>query len=377
MPFITPSSFSPPSDKKPMLYWLALGALGLAWVSVLVYTLLPVLAACVLAGAGAYLVWPIFRSLVRRRWPRGLAAFLVALGLWLALLGAVALLVPLFYSQWAWINSHWPQAVARAQEKISGLWALFPGLPASLAQLGLDTSHWESNALEYLNSNRDSLLAWFLSSLKAGGSLLLAALGYAVLAPVLMFYLLKDGRQGAKWLLSWLPSTGQERVVRFTQAANQVVGEYLRGQLWVVLCLVLYYSVTLGLLGLDAALFVGLFTGVGVILPYLGFGLGLLLALVFALLQWPVWHALLVVGVVYGIGQFLESFVLTPWLVGGRIGVHPALVILALLLLGYWLGFVGVLLALPITGLLALALRWAHRALKKSTGPLLYRPNTY
>ena len=138
-----------------------------------------------------------------------------------------------------------------------------------------------------------------------------------------------------------------------------------------MLALALYYSAGLALFGLDLALPIGVFTGLAVFVPYLGYGLGLLLALLAALLQFasPA-QALLAVAVVYGLGQLLESFVLTPRLVGERIGLHPLAVILALMAFGQLLGFVGVLIALPASAVLLVALRRVRQAYLESP---LYR----
>ena len=136
-----------------------------------------------------------------------------------------------------------------------------------------------------------------------------------------------------------------------------MLGQYLRGQLSVMALLAIYYSVAMWAFGLDLALPIGVFTGLAVMVPYLGFGLGLVLALLAGLLQFDPGHALLMVAVVYGAGQMLESFYLTPTLVGERIGLHPLAVILALLAFGQLFGFVGILLALPASAVLLVALR--------------------
>jgi predicted PurR-regulated permease PerM len=138
---------------------------------------------------------------------------------------------------------------------------------------------------------------------------------------------------------------------------DAVLGQYLRGQMLVMLVLAVFYTMGLALFGLELALPIGVFTGLAVFVPYLGFGLGLLLALVAGLLQFVSLKALVMVGVVFGLGQMVESFFLTPRLVGERIGLHPLAVIFALLAFGQVLGFVGVLVALPASAVLLVALR--------------------
>ena len=123
-----------------------------------------------------------------------------------------------------------------------------------------------------------------------------------------------------------------------------------------------YYSVALAIAGFDLALPVGVFTGLAIFIPYLGFGLGLALALLAGVLQFGSWYGVAVVAVVYGIGQVAETLVLTPRLVGERIGLNPLAVIFALLAFGHLFGFVGVLIALPVSALLLVGLRRAQAA---------------
>jgi predicted PurR-regulated permease PerM len=153
---------------------------------------------------------------------------------------------------------------------------------------------------------------------------------------------------------------------------DAVLGQYLRGQLLVMLALAVFYAVGLALFGLELALPIGVFTGLAVFVPYLGFGLGLLLALLAGLLQFVSMKALVMVGVVYGVGQLVESFLLTPRLVGERIGLHPLAVIFALLAFGQLLGFIGVLIALPASAVLLVALRRVRQGYFDSD---LYRPS--
>src|SRR5207247_8555741 len=114
----------------------------------------------------------------------------------------------------------------------------------------------------------------------------------------------------------------------------------------------------------------GLFTGLLVFIPYVGFGLGLILGVLAALLQWSGWPGFMAVLAVYGIGQLLENYVLVPFLVGDRIGLHPLAVIFALLAFGELFGFAGVLLALPASAALLVGLRHLRVAYHHS---LLYR----
>ena len=175
--------------------------------------------------------------------------------------------------------------------------------------------------------------------------------------PVALFYLLHDWARLVSGVTELVPPAWRGAFDSFMHESDSVLGEYLRGQLLVMLALALFYAVGLRLFGLDLAWPIGVFTGLAVFVPYLGFGVGLVLSLLAGLLQFASPQAFVMVAVVFGLGQLIESFVLTPRLVGERIGLHPLTVILALMAFGQLMGFVGVLIALPASAVLLVALR--------------------
>jgi predicted PurR-regulated permease PerM len=223
--------------------------------------------------------------------------------------------------------------------------------------IALDTGSIKAFVLKYLDANLEEWLATVLSSARIGGSILLAIVGNAILVPVVLFYLLLDWPALVQRSASLVPPRLLGRVQGFLDECDGVLGQYLRGQLAVMLILALFYSVGLALFGFDLALPVGVFTGLAIFIPYVGFGLGLLLALLAGVLQFASVYGLVAVAVVYGIGQLVESLVLTPRLVGERIGMNPLMVIFALLAFGHLFGFLGVLIALPVSALLVVAVR--------------------
>jgi len=230
-----------------------------------------------------------------------------------------------------------------------------------LRQLGirvaLDLESLKALGLRYLNSNYADALESLLPSIKLGGSVALTVVGYTVLIPVALFYLLLDWKQIVLRVLELVPPRTRPGVDSFTSEADQVLGQYLRGQLLVMLTMAVFYSTGLALFGLDLAVPIGFFTGLAMFVPYIGFGIGLILALLAGLLQFASAKALVMVAVVYGSGQVIEGFYLTPRLVGERIGLHPLAVIFALLAFGQLFGFVGVLVALPASAVLLVAIR--------------------
>jgi predicted PurR-regulated permease PerM len=330
--------------------WLGV-VLGIALVF---WLLAPVLAPFVIAAVLAYVLHPLvlkMEGLAGGRLPRALAVVLVEALALLALLGLFLLLVPILVREWPLLQQQLPLLLDRLGHLVNPL----------LAQLGLNVSldlgDLKNQLVSYLSANREDWWAPLMSSLKLGGSVALAVAGYAVLVPVALFYMLYDWTRLVNSVLELVPPAWRASFDSFMHDSDLVLGEYLRGQLLVMLALAVFYAVGLSLFGLDLALPIGVFTGLAVFVPYLGFGLGLLLALLAGLLQLAPSEAVIMVAVVYGLGQLIESFVLTPRLVGERIGLHPLAVILALMAFGQVLGFVGVLIALPASAVLLVGLR--------------------
>ena len=333
------------------------GAMALT-AALLLWLLAPVLTPFVTAAVLAYALTPLvdrLDALWGGRLPRVLAVLLVELLFILALLGLVLLLVPILAKELPQLREQVPALLDRLDGWLRPVLAQFD------IQFTLDTARLKPAAVEYLNANFDDTLRSLLGWLRAGGGAALAVLGNAILIPVALFFLLLDWKPFVARALELVPPRLRAGVDSFTQEADAVLGQYLRGQLLVMLILAVYYSLGLSLFGLDLALPIGVFTGLAIFVPYVGFGIGLLLAALAGLLEFaasdgPAKVALML-AVVYGAGQLLEGFILTPRLVGERIGLHPLAVIFALLAFGQLFGFVGVLVALPASAVLLVAVR--------------------
>jgi len=342
----TPVTFS----LQRLLSWLGAGLL----VAGLIWLLSPVLAPFVVAAVLAYVLHPLVLRLDRTGMPHSLAVLLVEALALLALLGLFLLLVPVLVKEWPLLRQQLPLLLDRLGA------ALQPLLAQLGIELSLDLSDLRAQLAAWLSDNRQDLLAPLLASLKVGGNAALTVAGYAVLVPVALFFMLHDWARLVRRLLELVPPRWRGTFDGFVAECGRVLGEYLRGQMLVMLALAVFYAAGLSLFGLDLALPIGVFTGLAVFVPYLGFGVGLVLALLAGVLQFgPVPGAAMVL-LVYGVGQLLESFVLTPRWVGERIGLSPLAVIFALLAFGQLLGFVGVLVALPASAVLLVLLRRAQ-----------------
>lgn len=335
---------------KQLLGWLAMAS-GLV---LLLWLLGPVLTPFVIAAVLAYALTPVvdrLDALARGRVPRFLAVVLVEVVFILLMLSLLLLIVPILAKEFPLMRDQLPLLA----EKFNA-W-LQPFAAQYGYKVALDAGSIKVFVLKYLNANVEDLLASVLTSLRLGGSVALAIVGNAVLVPVALFYLLMDWRNFVARLVNLVPLGLRATYDSFTNEADAVLGQYLRGQLLVMLAMAVFYSLGMLLFGLDLALPIGLFTGLAMFVPYLGFGIGLVLALLAGLLQFASIKAVVMVVAVFGTGQVLEGFVLTPRLVGQRIGLHPLAVIFALLAFGQLFGLVGVLVALPASAVLLVALR--------------------
>lgn len=336
--------------QKSAAAWCLIAAL----ITLALWLLGPVLTPFVVAAVLAYALTPLVNKLNRMgkgRLPRVVAVLVVELLFILLALSLVLLIVPIVAKEIPLMREQVPLLAER----------ITTGLTPWLAQFGikvtLDAGSLKALALKYLNANYDDMLGSLLLSVRLGGSVALAILSNAVLIPVALFYLLMDWDKFIARVLELVPTPMRTAFDSFADEADSVLGQYLRGQLLVMLVMAAFYAIGLALFGLDLALPIGIFTGLAMFIPYLGFGIGLILAVLAGLLQFVSIKAIVMVSLVYGIGQLVESLYLTPRLVGERIGLHPLALIFALLAFGQVFGFVGVLVALPASAVLLVAIR--------------------
>ncbi|MBU0752797.1 MAG: AI-2E family transporter [Gammaproteobacteria bacterium] len=338
-------------DRLQAAFWIAF-ALACAW---LLSILGPILTPFMLAGILAYIWSPVVGRLQRLGLPRIVGVLVVLLAM-IGLLAALALiLLPLLIGEANQLAGRLPDALTLANEKLL-VW-----LQQNFdIQLKLDPA----SIRQIIGDNMDSVqvvLQKIYHSVKVGGSALIAFAAMLVLVPVAMFYLLLDWDKLLDRAGQLPPRRWHGKIVELAHAVDAVLSEYLRGQVLVMVILAIYYSLALWIAGLPSAVSVGVLTGMLIFIPYLGFATGMLLALLVAALQFQGVTPIVAVLIVFGIGQALESMVLTPYLVGDRIGLHPLAVIFALMAFGQLFGFFGILLALPASAALLVGLRELKR----------------
>ena len=319
---------------------------ALGW---LVWLLSPILTPFVAAAILAYLCDPLVDGLERFRLRRGLASALVMLALALLIAALLLVLVPVLSHEFSLLAARAPQALAWVQD------VFLPWLNRHLGlQLQLNAQALRQELLAQVGPG--AAQAW-LPRLGNGSLAILAFFANLALVPVVMFYLLRDWDRLVAWIGANLPRAWHDTVTGYFRELDAVLGEFLRGQLAVMLIMAAYYSVGLALAGLQFALAIGILAGMLVFVPYLGATLGVTLATLMGVTQFGSWTGLLPVWGVFLVGQMIEAYGITPKLVGERVGLHPVGVIFSLMAFGQLFGFFGVLLAIPLASSTLVAVR--------------------
>ena len=328
--------------------------IAIALVGWLLWLLAPVLTPFVASALLAYIGDPLADRLQRRlKMPRTLAVVSVFLITFVAIGLLVLLVLPLIRTQVGAFLAALPSIIAQAEQ----VW-----LPNVTGVLGIEASD-DVGLGAFIARYSDMAGNWaatVLLSLTRGGGALAAAVISLFLIPILTFYLLRDWDLIITRLGALVPSRQRDTVFRLARETDDVLGAFLRGQLLVMTGLAIIYSSGLSLIGLDFAIAIGVVAGLVSFVPYLGFVFGILLAGLTVVLEVDPLLKLAGVVATFGIGQFIEGSVLTPKLVGDRIGLHPVIVIFAVAAGGQLFGFFGILLALPAAAVISVIVRFAY-----------------
>ena len=336
-----------PTDLR--LNWL-IAVLLVGW---LFYLLAPVLTPFVAAALLAYLGDPLADRLQKLKLPRTLAVVAVFIITFLVLALLVVLIGPLIKTQVEALFQALP-GIARTVEQ--------DWLPKVFGWLNIDASE-NVGIGPFLARYSDLFGSWsgkvLMSVSKSGGALAAAVLSL-FLIPILTFYMLRDWDQIMVRLGALVPESQRATVFKLARETDDVLGAFLRGQLLVMIALAFIYSLGLSLVGVKFSVAIGVVAGLVSFVPYLGFvfGIGLAGLTVLAMDASPLWDLVGVV-VTFSVAQAIEGSILTPKLVGDRIGLHPVIVIFAVAAGGQLFGFFGILLALPAAAVLSVLVRFA------------------
>jgi predicted PurR-regulated permease PerM len=334
--------------QRQTLAWLLTAVL----LAGLVYALRSVLTPFVAAAVLSYVLAPGVAGLHARQVPRPIASILMILAAFGVLLILLLVLIPVVQKEFGLIRDQLPTLVAT----LTG--TALPWLNEHLGlSLSLDPIAIRDWLRTQLAGSGEDILGAVMRYARSGGSAAIEVVSLMLLVPVLVYYLLVDWPRLTEHTRELVPRRWSAGLGSALHETDDLLGQYLRGQLLVMAALALWYAAALFFVGLDTWLPLGILTGLLAFVPYLGFGLSLIIALIAGMLHLGPLQGAVSVGAVYAIGQLLESYWLVPRLVGERIGLHPVAVVFALFAFGALLGFVGILLALPLAAIALVCLR--------------------
>lgn len=335
-------------------------------VCALIYLLGPILTPFLIAAILAYITNPLvnridalnitfFSKKLRYNPSRTTAALIVMLLLFTLLIMMLLIVVPLMQKEIMLISQKAPAYFNTAKNLVE---------PWLLNNFGVSLNIDYAQIQQIVTENWQTAGNFAKQIVLGIGSHGLAIIGWLanlILIPLVLFYLLVDWNTIIAKINHLLPRRILAKTVEIASDIDAVLAEFLRGQLAVMLLMSVFYATGLWIAGLELALPIGLLSGLLGFVPYLGIGLGLGLAVLSGLLQFGTFHDLIPLLIVFGLGQVVESMLLTPYLVGDRIGLHPLVVIFALMAGGQLFGFAGVLLALPVSAAIAVGFRHARQ----------------
>jgi len=334
---------------RQILFWVVGIGVLLFLLSVLSSVLLPFV-----AGVGvAYFFDPLADKLEKKGLSRGVSASLILLGFVVVATVGILLLIPVLHGQIVEFMRLVPKIVNSAQSYV------LPQLEQLRDQLSPEALERVRQALADLSGSGIKWVSRLLANIWSGGLAFFNLLSLILIAPIVAFYLLRDWDLITGKLNAWLPRHAAPTIRQQLSEIDATIAGFVRGQATVCLVLSVIYGVGLTVAGLKSGLLVGLGAGLISFIPYLGAATGLLIGLGIAVFQYSELVPIIVVAGIFVFGQTLESYVLTPRLVGDRVGLHPVWIIFALLAGGALFGFTGVLLAVPVTAVIGVLVRFS------------------
>jgi predicted PurR-regulated permease PerM len=335
---------------RPVTFWIGLGVVFLAAVVVLREILLPFVAGLVLA----YLLNPLANRLERLGLNRLVAALVIIGGSAILFVGLLLLTVPLIARELAYFLDNLP-VYFRQLEMLTNDESR-PWLKKLVGE-GLGSAEQSIGELASL------AVDWFgrmIRSVWSGGEALISVFSLAIVTPVVAGYLIYDWNEMLAAVDNWTPPAHRATVRALAREIDDTIGGFVRGQGTLCLILSAFYALALTLAGLHHAILIGLAAGLISFVPYLGSLTGLVVSICVAIAQfWPNWIAIAVIPIIFVVGQAIADYVLSPYLVGRRVNLHPVWMIFALFAFGYLFGFVGLLLAVPLAAACRVLLRFA------------------
>ncbi|MEG0481612.1 MAG: AI-2E family transporter [Acinetobacter sp.] len=336
---------------------------GIALILWVLYLLKPVVIPFIAAFLVAYLFSPVVEKLSKFL-PRWLSIAIVFIGIGVVLTWAIWFVVPLVWKQLIYARDSIPAGI----HWINSTFLPWVSNSFNVERMELDTDQISQVVMEYVQTNysADSIQTMALKIAQSGLSFISIG-GTIVLIPIIAFYFLLDWNRMLASLKSLIPRQYEQSTMNIVSECHSVLGAFVKGQFLVMILLGIIYAVGLQSIGLEVGLIIGMIAGLCSIIPYLGFGVGIIAAVIACFFQFGMdpKHLLMVLAV-FGVGQLIEGYVLQPFLLGDKIGLSPVAVVFAVLAGAQLAGFVGMLIALPVAAIIVVLLKHAREWYEQS-----------
>lgn len=343
--------------ERQVIFWVV----ALAVFAAVVWLLSPVLLPFVAGMALAYLLDPVARAGERCGVGRAISALIVLTVVIVVIVVGVMAAAPIAADQFTAFMDSLPGTVTKVRSLLSD-----PSRPW-LAKIFGGNLRDAEKSLGGLASQGSGFIATFLASLWSGGRAVFQVLSLLIITPVVAFYLLLDWDRVVETVDGWIPRQHRDTIHGILRDIDAAIAGFVRGQAVICLILAAFYAIGLTLVGLNSGFLIGLMTGLFSFIPFVGAAVGFLIAAIVAVAQfWPDWVSMGMVIGVFLIGQGLEGYILSPKLVGAKVGLHPVWLMFSLLAFGYLLGFVGLLIAIPLAAAIGVLVRFALRKYMES-----------
>ena len=338
--------------ERQVTFWVAALAVFIAVLWLLSDVLLPFVAGMALA----YLLDPIARRGERLGVGRAVSALIVLTLVIFAVVVVVMVAAPIISEQLIAFVDNLPGYLTKLQSIVSD-----PSRPWLAKAFGGNLSD-PGKSVSGLVTQASGYIGTFLASVWSGGRAVFSVLSLLIITPVVAFYLLCDWEKVVATVDGCIPLHHRGTVHGLAHDIDAAIAGFVRGQAVICLILAAFYSIGLTLIGLNFGFLIGMMTGLLSFIPFVGAGTGFLVAAIVAIAQfWPDGVSIAMVGGVFLVGQALEGYVLSPKLVGPKVGLHPVWMMFALIAFGYLFGFVGLLIAIPLAATIGVLLRFAIR----------------
>lgn len=278
---------------------------------------------------------------------------------------AIWYLVPLIWQQLMYARDNIPAIIGW----INSTFLPWLSNTFNVVEMEIDTNQISDVVMNYVQTNysADSIQAFLLRLAQSGINFLQIG-GTIVLIPIIAFYFLLDWDRMLGSLRRLIPRPYEKSTLKIVGECHSVLGAFVKGQFLVMILLGIVYAVGLQLIGLEVGLIIGMVAGLASIIPYLGFAVGIIAAVIATLLQFGIdWWQLVLVGIVFMVGQAVEGYILQPFLLGDKIGLSPVAVVFAVLAGAQLAGFLGMLIALPVAAVIVVLLRHVREYYEHTT----------